>query len=120
MSDPINTPPAAPRLRGRPPHERPLPPASQWLTAEAAAAYLNVSAATLWRAISDGRLPPPAYPGVKSPRFRVCDLDAATVRIQARPSQTAAGRQAARLAEARKQARAARSIQQQRTEAAST
>jgi hypothetical protein len=106
MSDPTSAnPPAAPRRRGRPPRDiSPLPP-PRWVTAEAAAARLCISVATLWRGVDDGRITPPSYPSEKTPRFNLDVLDADMERARAKPSECEAGRRAARLTEARQRAR---------------
>jgi hypothetical protein len=112
MSDPISTsPPAEPRRRGRPPREYLPLPASPWVPPESAAAHLGISVATLWRGVADGRFTPPSYPSQKAPRFNLNVLDADMEVIRAVPRDSEAGRRAARLTEARRRKRAARSEQ---------
>ncbi len=104
----IAPPPTAPRKRGRPPRDMsPLPP-SPWVKPKIGAAHVGVSIATLWRGVSNGTITPPSYPAPKTPRFNLSVLDADMERTRAKPSETEAGRRAARLAEARQRARAAR------------
>ena len=98
----------APRRRGRPPRDMsPLPP-SRWVPPELAAAHINVSVATLWRGVADGRITPPSYPSEKAPRFNLDIIDADMARVRSKPAENAAGVRAARLTEARAKARAAR------------
>src|SRR5215472_5791667 len=100
--------PVAPRRRGRPPRDiSPLPP-TRWVTAEVAAGHIGVSLATLWRSVADGRITAPSYPSEKAPRFHIDQLEADMARARAKPADSAAGRRAARLTEARQRARAAR------------
>jgi hypothetical protein len=85
----------------------PLPP-SRWVPPELAAAHINVSVATLWRGVADGRITPPSYPSEKAPRFNLDIIDADMARVRSKPAENAAGVRAARLTEARAKARAAR------------
>jgi hypothetical protein len=94
--------------RGRPPLTRDALPPSSWVPPAVAANHIGTSQASLWRGVSSGRITAPSYPSEKSPRFNLRTLDSDMERARAKPSEGEAGRRAAKLTEARQQARAKR------------
>lgn len=106
-------PPVTPRKRGRP--HKPAPetardetpppaaPVARWLRPKDAAHYCGISEPSLWKAVAEGRLSPPAYPRPKAPRFTTEQLDRDMERSRARPVENLA----ARLIEARRRLRPA-------------
>jgi hypothetical protein len=107
VSDP---PPSLPiRKRGRPP--RAPPPQPEWSDPTSTAARGGISIAQLWRLVARGLITPPSYLGPKCPRFHNETFDDDLKKLRATPQQNEAGRRAAKLAEARARARAARGIE---------
>ena len=96
------------RQPGRRPKSAQALPAAVWVGPDIAAAHIGLSLPGLWRGVAAGRITPPSYPTEKSPRFHLPTLDADMERARALPTEHEAGRRAARLAEARRQKREAR------------
>jgi predicted DNA-binding transcriptional regulator AlpA len=67
------------------------------LTADAAARLLNISLASLWRAVAADRLPNPVYPAARAPRWYQSELLAAVEKTRAMPREAMAERRRAKL-----------------------
>jgi hypothetical protein len=83
-------------------------PSALYLRPKPTAERGGFSQATLWRGVDEGRITPPSYVAPKTPLFHVPTFDADMVKLRAKPSECEAGRRAAKLTEARQQARARR------------
>jgi predicted DNA-binding transcriptional regulator AlpA len=68
------------------------------LDARESAGVVGVCLSGFWRAVAQGRLPPPVYPLPKAPRWFPSELRAAVEATRALPAQQKLKRRAARLA----------------------
>jgi hypothetical protein len=61
------------------------------------AKYLNVTTVAVYLAIKAGRIPPPIYPLLRSPRWRRTEVDAFLEKTRATPTQARVARRQALL-----------------------
>jgi hypothetical protein len=75
------------------------------LNPEAAAAFLGISPASLWRAVATGRIDPPSYPSPRTPRFNRGLMRRSKERNRELPRNAAEMRRRVRLGEERRKAK---------------
>jgi predicted DNA-binding transcriptional regulator AlpA len=68
------------------------------LSAESAAAEVNLALPTFYKQVAAGRFPAPVYSAPRAPRWRRSELIAALEVTRALPSEARAARRAARIA----------------------
>ncbi len=71
----------------------------RWITAQEVADRLGISVPSVWRGVSAGRLPSPAYPTPQTARWDLDELDRAMEALKAPPREAMARRRAARIAQ---------------------
>ena len=77
-----------------------LAPAERALTPQETADFLQISLPALWRGVAAGRIPPPAYPRSRCPRWLPSWLYEGLERSRALPSEQKVARRAAKLSQA--------------------
>jgi len=74
-----------------------IPTLEPLLDVRQAAALLNQSVPSIWRAVATGRLPLPVYPTARSPRWVPAELRAALEATRALPAEAKEARRQRRL-----------------------
>lgn len=67
------------------------------VNAKGLAAYIGTDVSTVWRGVSEGRLPKPFYPSSRAARWRLSEVDAALDATRSSAAEARAARQAKRL-----------------------
>ena len=67
------------------------------VNANGLAAYIGTDVSTVWRGVSEGRLPKPFYPSSRAARWRLTEVDAALEATRSSAAEARAARQAKRL-----------------------